>query len=105
MKLFLVVLIAVAACGGDSPCEAFGKQLCDKACSCSDECGLIFGDTRLTFDEERTCRSFYVTLGCQNEDAEDFDYEGCSTALDESACGMTTTGQVGFVYPDGPACD
>jgi hypothetical protein len=103
--LLALAAAACAACGGDEdPCEEYGHQICDLACECGDgECAIIDGDATISFETKSDCTGFYITLGCSG-DSSDFDFEGCSAALANAACGENSEGETGIVYPDDPAC-
>lgn len=107
MKKFLLVsmLCLFAAACGKSECEEFGEKLCDLACDCTagSECKIAQGGLTISHDSKSDCKAFWVGLGCMGGGDDDFDFAGCSDALDGAQCVDTGDGD-GIEYPMVAAC-
>jgi hypothetical protein len=103
--LLIAMFALLAAACGKSECEEFGEKLCDLACDCTagSECKIAQGSLTITHDSKSDCTSFWVGLGCQGGGDENFDFAGCSAALDSATCVDTGDG-MGIQYPEVPAC-
>lgn len=112
-RVEVVVLLAIAACGGEpvSPeeqarqqCQAAYDKLCDRACACTagDGCDLT-DDVGLVFTNDN--RDECVRLGdvfCPDAETRPQDVDACLSDIDSAACQTQDDGEQALVRP--PSC-
>lgn len=107
----LVLLLAFAACAGDSgsdgDCEKAARKACQKACACPNPDGKCrIGDRvfTFTFDNEAACLDLYLDTGC-TMDNPGVDFAMCNAALDGAVCVADSTVAGGTRLDQPGACE
>ena len=96
LVFFLALSVSSIGCAGSSSdCEEFNKNLCEKACSCTQdpECHLFIGAAYFTFDSYEECIDERFAV-CEQE--MEVDWAICQANLDEKDCAMGPVGKMGI---------
>jgi hypothetical protein len=112
---FAVVTVVVcggcssSSSGGGSPnsCTSTFNALCQRACACggASACNLVEvtdagPGASIGFNNLSGCEELYdLTCGMPGAVRSDFDYAGCTSAVQASACVASPGGGMGVAYP------
>lgn len=107
-----LALFTIVACGGSSgggspnSCTSTFNSLCQRACACGGAmCTLVEvtdagAGASIGFSNLTGCEELYdLTCGMPGAVRADFDYAGCTSAVQAAACITSPGGGMGVAYP------